>query len=378
MRVSFLSENLKKKLLFINHAISTHGQLPILSNVLIEAKNGVTSINATDLEIGISINIPTKIEEEGKIAIPARTFSELISEMPIGKITLSTTKEGTELKGEKIKTKFQTAQTEDFPKLYEEKGEEITTIKRETVEEDLQKVVFAASTDSGRPALSGVLIKEEKGETTMVATDGYRLSLKKRGTSKTKKTKEATPLLVPSRIIKELILMEKDEEEIKVYGSMKNNQIIFLQNDTTLVGRLIEAEFPAYEKIIPLENKTKTSFDKEEMRKAVKTCYIFARETANIIKLDIQKEKIIVSSSTPGIGANTIELEAKTKGEEGQAAFNGRYLLDLFSNINEETMSFETNGPLNPGVFKIDKDETFLHLIMPIRVQGDTEGRSGF
>lgn len=374
MKISLLSENLQKKLSFVNHAVSTRGQLPILLSFLIEAKHGSLSIKATDLEIGISVNISAKIEEEGAVTIPAKTFSELINIIPQGKITLTTIKEGLELTGEKIKTVFQTSSPEDFPKLYENIGKEIISIKKELADKEFPKIVFAASQDTGRPALSGVLIKEEDKRLLIVATDGYRLSLKKYEMAKGEKTEEDMCLLVPSRVIKELILMAKEVEEIKIYGSKESNQIVFLQNETTLVGRLIEAEFPAYEKIIPTAFSTKIVFDREELQKAVRVCFLFARETANIVKLAIKKDKVVVSSNTRSVGENTVEIDVKTTGEENEIAFNARYLLDLFSNTNEETMSFEMAGPLSPGVFKIEGDDSFLHLIMPIRVQGESGG----
>lgn len=372
MKVSLLFENLSKKILFVNHAVSARSQLPILLNFLIEARSGKLSISATDLEIGISADIPAKIEEDGRITVPAKTLTELTMATPLNKILLETKPEGLFLTGEKVKTVFQTTPADEFPKLYEEKGKEAIILKKENIK-DLTKVVFAASQDSERPALSGILIKEQEDGFLLVATDGYRLSLKKNALGKKEKHKEeeAINVIVPSRVIRELILMGKegDGENISVYSSSEKNQIIFSGSDITLVGRLIEAEFPNYEKIIPEEYSTKTVFLREDLQKAVKASYVFARQTANIVKLSIKKEMIVVSANAPSVGESTIEVDAKTTGEENEIAFNARYLLDFFSNIAEEEVSFEMAGPLNPGVFKIVGDDSFLHLIMPIRVQ---------
>src|SRR3989344_1777783 len=179
MKVSLLFENLSRKILFANHAISSRSQLPILLNFLIQAKNGKLSISATDLEIGIVVDIQAKIEEEGEITVPAKTLTELITVTPTDKIVLETKPEGLVLTGEKIKTVFQTTPAEEFPRIYEEKGKEILSLKKENVVRDFAKVVFAASQDTERPALSGVLVKEEKDGFLLVATDGYRLSFKK-------------------------------------------------------------------------------------------------------------------------------------------------------------------------------------------------------
>lgn len=373
MKVSLISDNLRSKILFTNHAISTRSQLPTLLNFLIEAKEGKLVISATDLEIGIIVEIPAKTEKEGAITVPAKTFVEVLSNTSSDRISLETTPEGLVLKGEGEETVFQTSPTEEFPKLYEDKGKKIMILKRETMIRDFSRVVFAASPDLERPALSGVLIKEKKDGFLLVATDGYRLSLKKHALQSARRAQaeETISILVPARIIKELIQMEKDagDEDVGVYVSKEKNQIIFSQNDTALIGRLIEAEFPNYEKIIPTDFSTKTTLEGDGLQKAVKAGYVFARQTAGIVKLSIQKNKVLVSANAPSVGKNLVEVEAKTLGEENEIAFNARYLLDFLSNSASETISFEMNGPLNPGVFKETDDPSFMHLIMPIRVQ---------
>lgn len=374
MKVLLLSENLQNKIVFANHAISNKNQLPVLLNFLLEAKNNSLVIKATDLEIGISVEIPAKIIEEGETTLPAKSFLELINLIPVGRIELSTNEGGLGLIGEKIRTVFQTLPTDDFPKLYEKTGEEQTIVEGDILGKELKKIIFATSQDINRPALSGVLIKEAGEGVLLVATDGYRLSLKKSIVleKKKKEKKEETSIIVPARALREFMFMQEKGLDIKAYLVKENNQIIFSWDGTILVGRLIEAEFPAYEKIIPTDFSTKTVFEKEDLQKAIKVCYIFARETANIVKLSILKDKIIVSANTPTVGENTAELEARTTGEENEIAFNARYLLDLLSNIDEEKMSFEMTGPLSPGVFKIENDDSFLHLIMPIRVQNES------
>lgn len=371
MKVSLLFENFSKKIMFANHAISSKSQLPILLNFLIQAKNGKLSISATDLEIGIVVDIPAKIEEEGEVTVPAKTLTELISASPMDKITLETIPAGLALTEKKIKTIFQTTPAEEFPKLYEEKGERVSSVKRELIDKNFSNVVFAASSDTERPALSGVLMKEEKEGFLLVATDGYRLSLKKIVMTSKGKGREGTSIIVPSRVIRELVLMGKEVggDTVAIYVSAEKNQILFSEEDITLVGRLIEGEFPNYEKIIPQNHLTKTVFSKEELQRAIKASYVFARQTANIVKLSVQRDKVVVSANAPSVGSSIAEVDAKTTGEENEIAFNARYLLDFFSNIEEEEISFEMAGPLNPGVFKIVGDDSFLHLIMPIRVQ---------
>ncbi|MBU2632838.1 DNA polymerase III subunit beta [Patescibacteria group bacterium] len=369
MKASFLHENLQAKLSFLIHAVSQRGQLPSLSNFLIEAFPGKITISATDLEIGIVSSFSANVEKEGAALVPAKTFYDLLSNLSEGKITLELKETTLYLNSNKVKTKFQTTPKEDFPKIYEQKGEKIATLKKEGLESEFSRVVFAASQDTGRPALSGVLIKKTPGGVFAIATDGFRLSLQKTSSLAVDPKKAEVELLIPSRMTKELFSIKDDGEEIEIFTMEESGQILFSMKNTILAGRLIEAEYPDYEKIIPQGFSIKTTFDRKEMLSAVKIASVFARDSANIIRFSLEKKRVLVSSATPGAGENTVEVVAATEGEDNEIAFNARYLLDLFSNTDMEKMSLEMTGPLNPGVFKSPEDATFLHLIMPIKVQ---------
>lgn len=369
MKLNILTANLQNKLSFINHAISLKSQIPILLNVLLETKKDKLKISSTDLEIGIEIYIPATIEEEGNITIPAKTFIELINSISEDTLTLQTQENNFQVLSKKTKTIFQTIKSDEFPSLYKEKGEKIATFKTEEMRKDFSLIIFAASQDTTRPALSGVLVKNEDEGFLLVATDGYRLSLKHhKAQSITAKTTNA--LIIPARVFRELMSIKEESSDIEVFASKENSQVVFNQGDTLLVGRLIEGSFPSYEKIIPTDFSTQVFFDRQDLQKAVKICSIFARDSANIIKLTLEKNQIVVSSQSPSLGENTVTVDASLKGEENEIAFNARYLHDVLSGVEEQDMVFEMTGPLNPGVFKIKNDNSFLHLIMPVRVQG--------
>ena len=368
MKLQVLTSNLQKKLSFLNHAVSSKSQLPILLNFLLEAENGRLKFSSTDLEIGIEVYIPATIAEEGGTTVPAKTFTELISSLSDDTLTLETGENSLEVIGKKTRSVFQTIARDDFPKLYEERGELVTVLSEEDLKNDFSSVVFAASSDTTRPALSGVLVRKEEQGFLLVSTDGYRLSLKHYKLRNQSQTTDKS-FIVPARVFRELMSIKDEKKEINMYLSEGSNQILFEQGDTVLVGRLIEAEFPNFEKIIPSDFSVSVVFDREEMQKAVRICSIFARDAANIITLSFHSDHITVSSQTPSLGENTVKVDAKLSGEENEIAFNARYLQDLFANITANSMSFEMTGPLNPGVFKVQDDASFLHLIMPIRVQ---------
>ena len=367
MLVSFLSDNLVKKISFLNHAVSTRSQLPILSNFLLTAKDGKLTISATDLEMGIVSSIPANVEKEGSVTVPAKNFSDLFSNIVNQKITLEVVDNTLKLKGEKIKASFQTMPFEDFPKLYDQKGEEVLSIDKKDIEQFFARTTFAAAIDSSRPALSGVLLENQKTGMCFIATDSYRLSLQKTSLKPLKELEKA--IVVPARIIKEMSFVKEEEGKIELFVSKENSQILIFQGETVIVGRLIDANYPEYSKIIPQNATTKVEVDRENLLNAIRICSDFARETANIVKFTIQKDKLIVSANSPSIGEDIVEVEAKLDGEENEIAFNAKYLIDILAILSEEDLVFEMTGPLNPGVIKIKNDNSFLHLVMPIRVQ---------
>lgn len=368
MKIVLQAGILQKKLTFLNKTVSTRAQLPILSTILLETVEGKLRLSSTDLEIGIQTHITATIEEEGSVTVTARSFTELVSSLPDDQITLQTTETGLEVISKKTKSLFQTMSSSDFPKLFEEKGDSVALLKTKDLKTDFSYVVFSSSTDTARAQLTGVLVESEEGGFLLVATDGYRLSLKHNKLSSLNNS-STLRLIVPARVFKEVVALREEAEEVGIYVAADKNQILFELNETILIGRLIEGDFPSYEKIIPTDHAAQVVVDREELLKAVKICSIFARESANIIKFSLKKGKIIVSSQTPSLGENTVDVEANLVGEENEIAFNARYLLDVLSIISEEDILFEMTGPLNPGVFKLKSDPSFLHLIMPIRLQ---------
>lgn len=366
MKLEIITSNITSKLSFLNRAITSKSQLPILFNFLLETNNGRLKISSTDLEIGIETYIEANVIEEGGVTVPARTFAELMSSISDQKIMLQTTGSTLEVKGAKTKSVFQTIPSSDFPKLYETKGTLIASMDESDLRRAFSTVVFSASTDTTRPALSGVLVRREAEGFLLVATDGFRLSLRHYKLSEKNEGADRS-FIVPARVFRELLSLKDSGKSVGMYVSDENNQIIFEQGETVLVGRLIEAEFPNFEKIIPTDFSLQVSFDRDELLKAVKVCSIFARDSANIIKLRIQKDLITVSSSSPSVGENTVDVGASLTGEENEIAFNSKYLVDLLSTLSDERLIFEMAGPLNPGVFRVEGDASFLHLIMPIR-----------
>ena len=365
MRCVVLAESLQRKLSFVSHGTSSKNQLPILSHVLLETIENQIRLRTTDLELGIETVIDAQVEETGAITVLIKPFLELVNNLRQEKVTLFLEGSSLHIVSSKLQATLPVSQANEFPLLYEEKGEEVFRMSGSEFKKRFGRIVFATSSETTRPALSGVFIKGIDNKMILVATDGYRLSL---DAIEKENISSHSPLIIPAKLIREAFFF-KEEGDITLFLLFQKKQIIFTQGNDVIVGRQIEAEFPNYERILPSDLTTKILLDREELQRAVKTSDIFAREAANVIVFSIQKDKILVSAKKSSIGENTVEVEAQVKGEENEIAFNAKYLLEFLGNFTEEQVSFEMSGPLNPAIFSSPQTSSFLHLIMPIRTE---------
>lgn len=366
MQVEFLVENIENLLPTLSKILPLHSQIPVLSNLLIEATENGFFISATNLEMGVRIKIPAKIEELGAITIPGKQFIEAISSLPKDKVTLSQDKENVVLKSRDNRVIFQTIPREEFPTLFEEKGEKIHIFKDGELIKLFSKIIFAVSLDESRPELTGVYVVQKEDYTDFVATDGFRLSLKRMNGTKILEVDDK--LIFPAKIIAEVMSI-KSGGEISMYVYKKNNQVIFEIGDTVLIGRLISGDFPNYEKVVPASSKTQVVCDREDFTQKLRLSSIFARDSANIVKLKVEDGKIKIFSKSTGLGEGEAVLDAEQEGEDNEIAFNVKFISDLLKNITSKTIRMELLSSIEPAVFKTDEDRDFVHIIMPVRVQ---------
>ena len=228
--------------------------------------------------------------------------------------------------------------------------------------------MFAAATDEGRPILTGIKIQKVDKEALFVATDGYRLSLKRVDLN----MEENINITIPARTLTEVVHIGLEDEDNKTITlkTIDASQLGFFFRETEIYTRILDGEYPNFEKILPKKHTTKIILDKEKFLQAVKSTSIFARGNANIIRFIIAEGDMIISANTPQVGQNRVVLEGEVEGERGEIAFNSRFVLDFLSHFQEEKLQFEMTGSLNPGVFRSTTDDSYLHIIMPVRTSG--------
>lgn len=366
MKIQVLQENLLKALTQTGRIIPSKPQLPILQNVLLSTEEGRLSITASNLETTEVNHIGVKIEKEGGICVSSRLLTEFISSLPQGSLELSVDDGNLSISGIKVKADIPGISATEYPPVSKVAEKNRFNIQKAGFNQALKMVLFASASDEARPILSGIRIHTTDGETTFAATDGYRLSVKKVPLE----TKQTLDMIVPSRALAEVLkITSEDKAEDIEMGVTEDSQLVFITQDTQILTRLIDGEFPPYSKIIPKTHTTQMTVDREEFHRAVKTAAIFARDNANIIRLKVDSAGSEVSANTPQVGKNTVSIDASVEGDGGEIAFNSRFLLEILANFPTDSVVFQMTGALNPGVFLSSGDDSFLHIIMPVRVQ---------
>ena len=362
MKVTVLQENLYPKLSAVVKFASSKAALPVLENILIQAEKGVLRLSATDLETGVRTTVGAKVEKEGGLTVPARLLVSLIGNLPAGKITLSAEKDILSIAAEGFTSKINGLSAAEFPSFAAE-GKPLFTVPAQDFADAVGQVSFAAAQDESRPILTGLMLKLAEGELTVVGVDGFRLAEKR-----IKTAGEEFSVVVPARSLVELTrLMDGD---LKVRHS-KDGQLIFQSDDFQAFAQSLEGEFPEYEQIIPPNFETRIDFSKEDLVKAVQLSSIFSDGGVGVVvlKQDPAKKKMVVSSQESEVGEAQSSLPISGEGKAGTIAFNSRYLTDALAALRGDNISLSMNSALDPVMFSYPKDKSYLHVVMPVRLQ---------
>lgn len=366
MKCACTQENLSHGLSVVGHIASKNTTLPILNNILLRAENGLLHLSATNLEIGITKRIRGKIEKEGSITIPSKVFSEYVALLDDTTVNLEQDGATLGIKSDTGETKLRGMPAEDFPLIpkIEQKGG--FQCPAASLKEGITQVIFAAAYDDARPEISGALLRFHSKELTIVATDSYRLAEKHiplaGGPS------EPTSVIVPVRALQELLrILGHEGETVALY--LAENQILFVHNETELISRLIDGQYPNYEQIIPVAHESQATIETAEFVKGVRATSLFSRPGINdlTVQLGAEKKSIVLQAANAQVGENRLELAAKVEGKENSIVFNSRYLLDGLSNMQSPSVAFQMTNSASPGVFRPVGTDDYVYIIMPIK-----------
>ena len=377
MKLSCLQENLNRGLNVVRSAVATRTTLPITNNVLLATDESRLKLVATNLEMAISCWIGAKVEEEGTITVPARLLTEFISSLPSDKvdISLSPKTKTLGLKCARFEARISGIDAKDFPPIPKIDEGITTKVEVEALQQGINQVAFAAATEESRPVLTGVDAQFEGDLLTLAAADGFRLAVFKLPI--TVPVSQEMEVIIPARTLAELNRLIADQEEaVEITVNPNKSQALFRLKNIELVSQLVQGTFPNYAQLIPQSYNTRVVVSVAEFLRATKTASIFARDGSGIVRLvitpggELTPGKVTVSARSEEIGDDVGEIDATVEGEEAKIAFNGKYLTDVLSVLDEKgQVALETANPSSPGVIRPVGVDNYIHVVMPMFVQ---------
>jgi DNA polymerase III subunit beta len=371
MQFTCNQDTLSKYLSIVSRAVSNKPGLPILNNVQLETEKGKLNITATDLEIGIKTWIGSDIKSEGKVTVPAKQLSEFVNSLPSETVDAKLDGQTFSISSINSSANFNIMPADDFPEVATiSKKNPVLKISVKDMSKAINRVAFACATDDIKPVLTAVLIEMEGENVSFVGTDGLRLS--RQIIKLNSNVEKDLNILVPVKALLELghIISDIGEnEDIEVYLIEDKNQILFRYSDIDLVSRLIDGQFPEYRQIIPTGYKTICKISRNEFVNSLKITNIIARGVLGnklILDIDTKGSKITLSATQTDLGSNESTFSGKIEGDTLKIAFSSRLLTEILNHIEEEDIVFESSETVKPGVFKIENDPDFVHLVMPM------------
>jgi len=367
-------EKILKALSKIQGIIERRNTMPILANVLLEAKDNKIEFNATDLEVGIRGYFPAEVKKEGKVTLPARHFYDIIREMPDGKISFVRQENyWVEITSGKIMFKLVGMPVDEFPKLPSTNNEEASIIEKDLLKEMIEKTIFSVSTEETRYSLNGIYFEtreeNKKKYLRLVATDGHRLSLIDRELDKKNNFNLPEGVIIPKKGLQELRKLAEEEEGEQLKFFFSENSCVVEKDPYILFIRLIEGKFPNYQQVIPQDERNRALIHRDDFMHTLKRISLLSSEKFRGVVFSFKPNSLELSISNPDMGEAKEEITIDYSGSKSyEVRFNPHYIIDILNTVDDDKVVIELGDELGPGVFKSDKDKYLLNIVMPMRV----------
>ncbi|MDF2439043.1 MAG: polymerase subunit beta [Abditibacteriota bacterium] len=364
MKITCERSYLAQALGVAGRAVSNRNTLPILSNVLLETEDDRVQLTATDLDTAIRCVLPAMVMENGAVAVPAHLLSDVVSKLPDAPVTLEAQDGKVSVRCGKSDYTILSLPAEDFPAVPNVKDGTELTIPQSTLKEMLRMTTFAASKEETRSILMGVLFEARGSTLTLVATDTHRLAWKQAALP----MEVGTPVsvIVPAKPLVELERVLKDNVEETVSVRFGQSQVQFETDHVTLVSRVLDGQFPNYEKVIPKNVERKIRFDRGQLLDAVRRVYIVAKQNNEKGIWTTKGQFLEMTAESQDVGKAFEEVPISMDGSDLTIAFNTRYLIEVLGILDTEEISVELSGALNPGILRAGDSQDFLYVVMPM------------
>ncbi len=362
--------DLLRELQLFQGIVERKNTIPILANVLMEAKGEEVKLLATDLEVALRSRCQASVAKGGSLTLPAKKLYEIVKSLPETDIKIAEDKGGVKVAADRFDSRMQTLPREDFPALPEGSGSTAIQLPRAGLKEMVAKTQFAITGEDTRYFLNGALFVLRPDSMSLVATDGHRLALvttKREGRSN-KDAEEIRPIL-PKKTLGELsrLLAEGDGD---ISFERGENHLFFQVGDRMLISRMIDGQFPAYERVIPKGNDKHIEFERDRLTNAVKRVAILSNERSRAVKFQIEKNKVDVTSNSPEFGEARETLPVDYSGGSMQICFNAQYVLDFLSAVTTDIVALELKDEVSQAMMTPVGAEgyEYTYVIMPMRI----------
>jgi DNA polymerase-3 subunit beta len=348
--------------------VERRNTMPILSNVLLEAQHGESRVTATDLEVGVRGRVEGKVITDGSVTVNAKKLYEIIREVSSEEVQIKRLEnDWVEIRSAKSVFKIVGMDAREFPQFPDFNLECLSTVPASTIREMIERTIFAVSTDETRYSLNGVFIEEgEGGKVRMVATDGHRLAFNEKTLGSFGLSKG---VILPRKGLAELKkLLESGEDSVLSIGFRENMGFVKKEN-VELFMRLIDGDFPDYTKVIPKGNPNLAKIEHEELLQALRRVSLLSSERYKGVRLDFRNEGLAISANNPDLGEALEEIEMEYNGKPISIGFNARYLIDVLNVLKVDgEIEVELKDDLSPSVVRKSGNESFLYVLMPMRL----------
>lgn len=346
------------------NVVNTRVTLPILSNVLLEAREGELVLTTTDLDVGIVGRVEAQVSTTGSVTLPARKLANIVRELPDAEISVSVDKDNVaSVKCGASHFKILGLAAEEFPPLPDLENAAEFKLSPTTLKDGLKKTSYAISTDETRYVLNGIFHSFKDAKLTLVATDGRRLAMCEADVEFP--DSQETDFILPTKAVHELQrLLTVGEEPVRI--QVAPSQVVFELGRNVLYSKLIDGTYPNFRQVIPGPANHRITFEREQLLRCIQRVALLASDKASTVKLNFSEGEVRIFAASADIGEAEEQLPVKYNGQPLTIAFNPDYLMAPLRNLDNDEVHLDLIDELNPGVIKTN--EPFLYVIMPMRV----------
>jgi DNA polymerase III subunit beta len=367
LKLTTKREDLVSKLSIVSRAVSTRAATQALSGVLLKAEDGRVTLAATDLDLGLETTLDASVEDAGAVLLPGRLFAEVARSLPDPsvEIELRAAEHDVEIRSGGSSFHLRVLPVEDFPNLPKPEAEPGLRIPAAALEESIDLVARAASRDDMRPVLTGVFVTASGREMTMVATDSYRLAVKR--TELEADLDGELEANIPARALRELSRVLSSEGAGEATISLLTNQAVFVAGSILLSTRLIDGQFPNFRQLLPESFEHDVRMPRSDFLEVTRRVSQLAQRNAPL-KLSFESGELTVAAETPDVGDAQEKMPAAFEGESLEIGFNPEFLKEGIESVAGDEVMLRLISPLRPGLLEPVEGDNFRYLVMPIRL----------